>query len=205
MSFSLNLACHNIVTNSLLPQLQPIIGISFALNLAYLGLPRFRYRDEIKRNTKSELEELDSNGNGFKETDWWCTLERLAGERVGSAGAKRKGKIPREFWGVMYELFFERRVDIYISFFLCLFTGLLAILGVAHEIDYLKSTEIYFTSPYIPYCFWVVASSGFLPPVWILSGRSVVGGARQYACDQIADMKKVKQVEVQNITLPEGL
>ncbi|MBA86311.1 MAG: hypothetical protein CML60_11740 [Rhodobacteraceae bacterium] len=175
--------------------------MAFALNLAYLGLPRFRYRERISKYANEALSGLGQVNGGLCRTGWYLTLQRLA-LVPGDKTVLHDGKVPNELWGIAYKVIFERKFDIMFSIVACLFMGALIVLGVAHEINYLDGTVAYFTSELIHWWYWVHIALGLLPPIFVWMGRSVVSGGMEYIDANIDNMKKSMQADVQKAELP---
>lgn len=193
---------------SLLPALEPVLGISFALNLAYVGLPRFRYRDEIRAALSKEL---DASFNGSedqqRELGWYRTLSRLCGKTKTSSGKVIIfGELPDGVWSKLY-LLFEKRIDRILSISACLLLGLLVFLGVGHSIGRFSSIldiDILhlFVDENIGKSLWLCFVLSFMPVVFVNSGKYTVKCAKSHSEKQIKDILDTMQANIQGANTP---
>ncbi len=193
---------------SLLPALEPVLGICFALNLAYVGLPRFRYREEIRSALSKEL---DSSFNGSEDQQitlkWYCTLARLAGKIITSSGKPIDyGDLPDGVWSKFY-LFFEKRIDRVLSIGACVALGLLVFVGAGHTIGRLESVLGFavldlFGADHIGKWLWAAFILSFMPVVFVNAGNYVVLCAKRYSTKQIHDILATMQANAQGAKVP---
>lgn len=187
--------------------MQSLLNLSFALNLAYLGLARFRYRDQIQKHASRCLSELGDVDEGMADTGWYHTLQRLSLPRVEfkKMPSDQKGEIPNELWGLGYKGYFEKQIDTTLALTFCIGLGGLISLGVAHEVDYLDKTVGYFAKEDIHWWFWGSVAMGAWPALSVLTGQAVVRGAHTFSEKSIANMKKTKQTNVKKAALPKNV
>lgn len=195
---------------SLLPDLQPILGGAFALNLAYIGLPRFRYREKIRIHVRQKLDEIKDPPANIRETAWYQQVARLAAlgnndgmEEEAKKNKKKKASMPSEIWTKTYTWYFEYHQDRYIVFFLALICFSLSSIGVAHEIEYMGSLINIFNKDIIGYWFWFTIVSAAIPVITVFTGRYVVRSACQYSDRQIKDLARQFQKGAQEAELPQ--
>lgn len=177
-----------------------MLGIAFALNLAYIGLPRFRYREQIQNHTRDKLGQFSSGADDIKDTSWYKTLLRMAklnnGEKI-----TRNDPFPKETWARSYLVLFENHRDRHIVVFFCLILVALLSIGVAHSVGQYGSifgTEFLWIFSGKAFHYWFIAILGFglWPCFLVWKGSSVVKDACEYADRQIKDMEKTKQAGV---------
>ncbi len=188
---------------SLLSKLEPILGITFALNLAYIGLPRFRYRSDIRTFVKSKLDDIKDIPEQHCDTDWYKQVLRLANLN-NSGESQAKGdveKMPSENWSHAYVLIYEKHRDRHL---VCLFAFTCAILlffGVAHELGFFAATMPTFSASYIGLWFSLCAVMAVTPVILVVAGNWVVRKAHAFAERNIRNLKKTFQQEVHKATL----
>lgn len=196
-------------SSSLLPELQAILSVCFALNLAYLGLPRFRYRQTIADYAHEQLnflEELSGKvGKRIDNTSWYVVIVRLSllPEQKADEVSKLKWGIPNEIWGICYRVFLERKLDMLFCTFLCMMAAVLIALGCAHSVGSCLSTQWLFEATWID--FWLIISvlGTTFPPFLVVIGRFVVRGAKAYIDRNVSDMTHTLQSEVAQLPDPE--
>lgn len=188
---------------SLLSKLEPILGITFALNLAYIGLPRFRYRENIRDYVRSRLDEMKDIPEQHCDTDWYKQVMRLSNleNHDGSAEAQSSGKMPSENWAFFYVKIFEKHRDRHLVCGAAFFCAVLLFLGVAHELSFLAFTKAPFVKGYIEWFFWVCAAMAALPVFFVLNGGWVVRRAKSFAEASIKNLKKTFQKQAQEAAI----
>lgn len=195
-------------STSVLPHLEPFAGVAFALNLAYIGLPRFRYRERIQEHVVKKLQDIDGEPHQFGDTDWYKATARLARLNVsGGSSAVENAKLPKESWGSSYTLLFERHRDKAFSIALSFLLGAILALGSAHTAGRFGSVLGFDIMPMFGdgafnFWFWLIAFAALTPVFFVYRGNYVVRGACQYADTQINDMKKAKQAYIATLPPP---
>ena len=193
---------------SLLPALEPVLGIAFALNLAYVGLPRFRYREAIRTDLSHELA-VSFNGNEDRQIDlpWYRTLARLCGKTKTSSGKRiENGELPDGVWPKIYVMF-EKRADRFLSISACVLLGFLVFFGVGHSIGRFTSLFGYdvqwlFGQTGAAWWLWGTLGLAFMPVVFVNSGNYVVKCAKMHSTKQISSILATMQANAQSAQLP---
>lgn len=192
---------------SLLPKLEPALGIAFALNLAYIGLPRFRYRETIRDHVRTKMLEMGEVPEHICSTVWYKQIDRLRsldnhdGDEQGKLPAT---KMPDGLWSALYVGLFERHFDRRIIVSLSVLCAGLVFLGVAHEIDHLDITRTLFTGWLAKLWLWATACASLIPVVSVALGAVVVTGAKKFVNECITNLKLAYQQEARDAKLPEG-
>jgi hypothetical protein len=190
----------------MLPSLEPICGLGFALSLAYIGLPRYRYRAEIKEHAQAKLEGLDLTGKSaddvalLKQRNWYRKVSELAqnGEHADEAG-KIKPNGTKEVWDYIYRWIFKTKRDRLCISIGCLIFGLMVFFGVGHEIDAwpISLTKGIFDQNNIIYWFWLGVVFFVAPIVCVWLGRIAVDGACEFVDRNVSDMLEMLKQNVQ--------
>ena len=185
---------------SVLPHLEPFAGIAFALNLAYIGLPRFRYRARIQEHVADKLKEIDGSPHNFVDTEWYKGPQRLA-RMKDDASDISKTELPRESWALGYSRIFERHGDKATAVFFASVLGMLLALGSAHSAEHYGSLFGYsfmgvFSGAMFHFWFVSITIMALTPVYFVWRGNGVVHGACDYADKQFKNMKKSMQSKV---------
>lgn len=125
---------------SLLGEIQSLASVGLALNLAYIGLEKFRYRSRIGKDVLGQIVELNGDCEEFKETTWYKAIERLAGLSVSDESqqsmlSKSDAKMPKEVWCIVYTCVFESHIDRWIAALSCFLMFSFVFLGVSHDVS----------------------------------------------------------------------
>lgn len=185
-----------------------MIGIAFALNLAYIGLPRFRYREQIQNHTKKRLDDLPGVTAKIKTTSWYGALSRMAKMNNGESVTK-KSDLPKERWAIIYLGLFESHRDRRLVVWLCLGLVILLSLGVAHSAKHYGTLPNgynflwIFSGGMFHIWFSVIFLVGLWPCFLVWQGSGVVKEACNYANRQIEDMEKTMQAGVEALDKPD--
>lgn len=188
---------------SLLSKLEPILGITFALNLAYIGLPRFRYRSDIRTYVKSKLEDIKDIPEQHCDTDWYKQVLRLANLKNNHASLRpgEVEKMPSENWSHAYVAIYERHRDRHVVCSFAFACAILLFFGVAHELGFFVFSMSPFSAAYIAWWFSLCAIMAATPVTLVLVGNWVVRKAHTFAERNIRDLKKTFQQEVHKAKL----
>lgn len=189
---------------SLVSKLEPVLGISFALNLAYIGLPRFRYREKIRDHVRQKMDEMQDIPEQTCATDWYKQIFRLGQleNNDGDAGENKQSvKLPSEIWSKLYGFLYERHLDRAIVFMAALSCAILLFAGVAHELSYLDFSRPAFTRTYIHWWFWATAFAACLPVGLVFMGGYVVNGAVTFVNNNTRNLKITFQRDAQAAVL----
>tara|TARA_B110000908_G_C10212633_1_gene431055 strand:+ start:1050 stop:1595 length:546 start_codon:yes stop_codon:yes gene_type:complete len=106
--------------------LEPIFGSALALNLAYLNLKKFRYRDEISETAKEKIQQTPDEVHDAK---WYKVIANLA-------SGKLSWGVFGSLWGILYAVFFHTRLDRGVSIIATVISAYYLALGVAHSVGY---------------------------------------------------------------------
>jgi hypothetical protein len=161
--------------------------MALAINLAYLNLPIFRYRHQIREDAEIQLKALRSddavNADGVQHLDQYNEIRFLAEE---SQAKRPKGAT---LW--WYSCLFSSRLDIYVTMFFSVFSCLLVFTGAAHDLDlwrWLPSKLTPFPSAIM---FYLLLLSVLMPPLFVALGRQATRcawGHTKHCSGQIADI-----------------
>ncbi len=194
---------------SFLPFLEPMIGLAVALNLAYIALPRFRYREQIQEHVKEKLEEVKNASEKLKNSPWYKNISRMASIKDGLSKEDKKD-FPSGWWSFWYVFLFEKHVDRWVVIiFTCVLISLLA-LSSAHSAGFYGSilsldTLSVFSGSNFHIWFAVVIILGITPVLAVMLGSfAVVAGACKYTSTEIQKMKYDFKDDVQNASAPEA-
>ncbi|MEP0990019.1 hypothetical protein [Tateyamaria sp.] len=108
--------------------LEPLLGGSLAINLAYLNLATFRYRDQLAEAARSKLTNAPAT---VFETDWYKDIKSLA-DQTSTDSVRLRWH--RSSWGTAYFLLFHWQIDRAISVLMTGVSVLYLFLGVAHNV-----------------------------------------------------------------------
>ncbi len=185
--------------------LSPACGVVIAINLAYFGLPRFRYREQISIQASKDFEDFkvpkpDGNIENWTE---YKTLRALA--TLGDGGEKDQARIDIEkkeivwfntLWGRLYLWFFSSHVDKYSSLLFGLLAGVMLIFATGLAIkwpfldtlgdlnEYITSTNFYGDT------LWGLIVFAFLPIIFVLVGNKIVNDAKALTKEQAASLRE---------------
>ena len=193
-------------TASFLPKLEPMLGIAFALNLAYIGLPRFRYREQIQNHTRDKLGPLSNATDETKSTSWYKALSRMAKMNNGEK-ASNKADFPSEIWAKLYAFLFENHWDRRVVVSFCMILVALLSIGVAHSTEHYGSIFgggflWVFSGGMFHFWFIAILLVGLWPCFLAWQGSKVVKDACNYADRQIKDMEITMQAGVGAVDTP---
>jgi hypothetical protein len=182
---------------SLLSKLEPVLGITFALNLAYIGLPRFRYREAIRKHVRQKMEDMKDIPEQHCETDWYKQIVRLGnlgdndGHAVDGKEASKKSRdtLPSGAWSFVYAVFYEWHIDRVIAVSFSISCATLLFLGVAHELKLLDWSMGLFTEKWIGYWLLFTWLMSVFPPSLGVGGNFVVSGANRFVNDTTKNLK----------------
>lgn len=189
---------------SLLPNLEPILGAAFALNLAYIGLERFRYRKKIREYARVTMGDLAVNPpSHFPTTSVYKSVHRLAnlGDNERKLFQKSKNGDLTGKWSGVYEYLFECHQDRGLAVAAAFLSVAGLTLGVAHNIG-ITWLDWAFSTDWISYWFWLNVFFLALPVTLVGLGRYAVAGAQTFADKQVFDLTAMLQKKVEDAGLP---
>lgn len=124
------------------PELEPVAGACLAINLAYLGLTRFRYRIQIRNAAKEQMSLFSRNGDQFpeniKKLDHYNQLRSLCElpnhDYEKAEGETSAAKIKGTVRGSLYQVLFSKHLDRYLSYLCAGLAAMTLVAGVAHQL-----------------------------------------------------------------------
>lgn len=188
---------------SLLPMLEPLGGISIAINLAYLNLTRFRYRKHIREQAKRLYADLESKAyfQVIRDLKQVAMLRDLSGlldfDNLGSDPIEGQAEATpsdrKTLWVErLYKVVFEHHHDLKACRVFAGMAVLLVYFGVAHALG---------RHAYAAPLFDTVAKAHFwadallvtiLVPLGLVSlGNWIVGNLRAKAHEAFKEMEKI--------------
>ncbi|NOX40768.1 MAG: hypothetical protein GXP05_09700 [Alphaproteobacteria bacterium] len=176
---------------SLLSTLQPALGVAFAFNVAYIGLPRFRYRSRIREYVSGRLIDGETSlPKDCLEKSWYKHLLWLSGlpdKDKDDTTMKNGYDRPGETWAWFYKVWYSRNLDKWwVSIVTALISALIFI-GSAQEFDYLAIFQSLFTKSFIHWWFWAIFFLSVVPSLNVWVGNWIVRSAKEYADRLIED------------------
>ena len=180
--------------------LEPLAGISLAINLAYLNLKRWRYRDEIHAIAAKALGDLNQKQSDNGEQIQG--LSQLKGLKVLSGRAGDHSKLP--MFIRVFQLVFSNEWDIYLTAGLSAFSTLILAVGVAHQIHIWRFMLPYSNDGWASFSFYVLLLALALPLSLVMIGRSLVSSSNEYAKTCADELASVYEHKIADVTLPKG-
>lgn len=191
---------------SLLPNLEPMLGFAFALNLAYIGLARFRYRSEIRNFVLTEMGDLKTAPEHITSTDWYKAVARLSSledfDRRWTQKSDKNAQLTG-LWSTIYTHWFECHQDYFMVVTGTVLTCILLAGGVAHTVGMFGYTHFLFSKDSIHFSFWLTVYLSCLPVVSVIAGKYTVSRAKLFASGHIKDLKKQLQAGAQTASIPD--
>jgi hypothetical protein len=158
--------------------LEPLLGVSLTLNLAYLNIGKFEYIRQVRKIVKIKLDRLDPNVKSeIKDTKWFTQLESLA-----NLDTDEDLPLPRNsfwlqapsFWGFLYNLLFYWPIGRLVSMVSAIYCLFLLILSVGYESGGFSLLACHYSGSSLAHVFgWVVAS--LIWPLAMISAGSFIG------------------------------
>lgn len=147
-----------------------------AINLAYLNLKRWRYKEEVKEVAEKALDSLqsrDDNGSAVRGLKQFKALRFLA-----DADHDRH-KLP--FQVHIFHNVFGREVDVKLSVAVCIIAALILIGGVAHGLSFGRWTLAFASRAWGIAYFWALVMGLVGPVAFVLMGRWLVKFAHEHS------------------------
>lgn len=199
----------------MLPNLEPLTAGALALNLAYLNLERFRYRDKIRSRARTELDRLNGGGSDntprkLLENRWFQEVDRLAAlpnhdptgdDDLRSASYRGNGPLPAGPWGRIYNGFYERHQDMYVTCILTVYSIFLLALGTAHSSGILISTSCWFSADLIAFTFWGLVVSILAPIAFVIVGKQIVRWGKDVSKENVNGLVGLLSDEAKDASL----
>lgn len=183
---------------SLIPDLEPLAGISLAVNLAYLNLQRWRYRQAIRGIAKRGLGELNQRQND--DGSIVSGLPQLRGLKVLAGDENNLNKLP--VFIRVFELFFGKELDVRLGVFFSIFAVLMLTVGVAHNIGVWSSVVPISVGKWAASYFYVLIGSLVSPAISVILGRYLVEKSTEYADDCFKQLSSVYERQIAQAQLP---
>lgn len=186
---------------SLLPSLEPILGVAVALNLAYLNLSKFAYIEQIKVLIHDRLQKVDQNVKAsIADTPWFKQLCALSGVQTLDTALPAENE--KKFWisapgawGVLYNIFFYWRIGRALAVLATLYCLSLLILGSAHSARITDWLACHFDKSRIVNDFFISSFAVIWPLITVLVGQFVVWRAISFIVYQTDNLKKAATQE----------
>ena len=180
-------------------KLEPLAGFSLALNLAYLNLQRWRYKEQVKSIAKKALDELhESNPQGSNHTglNQFNSLMYLTGD------AHKWRKLP--VFLQVFDIIFGKETDIKLSatFTVCAFIILAT--GVMHQIHIGRFLLPLATYGGTQIGFWILISSLGIPVAFVWGGRKFVERMTGFAKECADEIASIYVNKIDEVALPEN-
>lgn len=165
------------------PQLSSLAETTLAINLAYLNLQRFRYREQIRQRASSELDALGSESvlpksilesDQFKEILYLARLKNNDGLDDTKNHKKIFAASPSGGWAFLYRFIFANHQDLGAAIMLSIFSTLILLAGTAEGIHAAPYFTKYATDGWALFYFVVLSMGLLFPMIFVLSGRRVV-------------------------------
>ena len=195
-----------IVASSLLPNLEPILGATLALNLAYVALPRFRYRSQMRETARGMLAELEDLEADQKRAPWYRTLSYLAAlENDGSQKSLDRKSSPSGVWFTAYKIVYSRHADRWATIAFAVLCYVFLTLGVAHGLWPKSYWADFFTGLVITLIFYFTVLMAVIPVFLAWWGGRIVMSAIDYCEREFDSIKAIMRDSAKRATLPEIL
>ena len=202
---------------SLLPLLEPLAGSSFAINLAYLFLERFRYRQNIRSQAQS-LYDVLSNTAYFDNIEHLGEVELLRelsglrdndnmgndplGEAEESEPAERDISVTER----IYKIIFKHHWDMKICRTLTVLSAVLLYFGVMHSVERHAYLAPMFNEPWEAHLWGeILLASLVLPLALVITGNWMVGKLKKKATKAYRQMEKLADSLAGNAELNRSL
>jgi hypothetical protein len=171
---------------SVLASLEPLFGASLAINLAYLNLNQFRYRDEMAKTAKSKLVNAPDT---VHETAWYKDIRSLADQ---ASEEKTPLSLPGFWWCYFYRFFFHFQIDKWISVLLTMLSAGYLFLGVAHSVGLFPTTTDNYTSSEIANELSYATAGLIWPMLMVGIAKFCMGGFQKFVEYQLNDITKTE-------------
>lgn len=186
--------------------LEPLCAIAFAINVAYLGLHRFRHLVEISADAERELQLLaggskafDSLPESIKALEPYKILNDLRSIRVKYERSEVSAALDRGFSAWLYRTMYRRQIDRFAAGFFTFISVFVLISGVGLEVGALPFVDFVFRKDSIVFWFYAIVVTGALPVLFAFLGARVVEGRRNQAKHCREEIEKTIQIAGQNL------
>ena len=163
---------------SLLMELEPIFGVSIALNLAFINIKKFQYIDVVKRTLASRIADIDQNiRTNIGQTPWFIQINDMASvETALNPLDNKRFKLwisAPAFWGILYNILFYWQVARAFSIAGTAYCIFLLLLGVGQQVGAISLWATRFTSDRIGGHYWAASLSLLWPIACIAAGSFI--------------------------------
>ncbi|WP_294244667.1 hypothetical protein [uncultured Sphingomonas sp.] len=178
---------------NLIPALEPLGGISLAVNVAYLNLRRFRYRDQVREVALGHVKEL--RGAKIDDLSQTKSLKLLAGESV------KCEDLPAAVKGFL--AVYGKELDMKAAFAFSLFSAIILAAGVAVNIKIWALSNYVGGEAWVAVYFYILLFTLMIPSLAVYFGRSLSTSVIQYADRCNAQISSTYDEKVDQATVPE--
>lgn len=180
-----------------LSKLEPLAGIAFAINLAYLNLRRWRYKEQVKRLAGKILIELSakhSNGSSHQHLPQWNALMYLTDRE------HRRKKLPLFIrW---FHWTFGIELDVILSVIACVAAFIILTLGVAFEIRMFQSLLHLAEYSDAQRTFWFLLLAIAVPVFFIVNGRWLVSRIEEFIGECAEEIATIYENKIDDVKIP---
>jgi hypothetical protein len=190
--------------------LEPLAGAALAINLAYLGLTRFRYRDQIRKAAEQQRKVFEpadkrapDNIRSMKNYKQLCDLCDLSNFDIEDVPNANKGaRINGGAWSWLYHHLYRKHKDRYITYLFVGLSGFTLCAGVA------KSLETWYYVNYLyhpnagPIWLYLLMLAAASPVFFVWVGRKIVYYASEHARECREEIELAMQTGPANATIP---
>ena len=177
---------------SYLPNLEPLAGAALALNLAYLSLDPFRYRNQIRANAEKTLDELKASSKQNQDIpkgSLQCKrVMRLAGHED-----ENKTKLKDGMYAFFFTAIYGRIADRHVGYFCVAISIMCLCLGVLHSSKQISFVNCWFDAENISWYTWSMVLILIFPIIMVWLGRRVVAWADEFSKEEIQNLAEVLQ------------
>lgn len=186
---------------SLLPSLEPVLGGSLALNLAYLNLSKFAYINVVKASIGHRLEKVKDDAtlrNRIDATQWYRQMDALANVETldqSLPGRKKPWVSAPGVWGFFYNILFYWRLGRAVSILAVVYALSLLILGVGHASGAITWGRCYFDESWIANDFTLATIGLIWPILMVTAGTLICTAATHFVKYQTQNLKEAAVTE----------
>ncbi|WP_027058027.1 hypothetical protein [Mesorhizobium loti] len=193
--------------------LEPLASTALAINLAYLGLARFRYREKIRAAADAQRRVFEpaekpapeniKSMRYYKQLRGLCSLSNHDVDDI--AHADREARISSGVWSHIYHHLYRKHLDRYIAYAGAGLSGFTVASAVALNLGTWSLTvNLYGPSAGVLWLYTLIAAS-LAPIILVYVGRKIVHYAAEHAVECREEIEKAMQTGSLSATLPEGV
>lgn len=179
--------------SSLLPKLEAVLGVSVAINLAYLNLPAFGYIERVKKTLSHRLELMDKSLKGLlHRAPWFSQIDALANVETLELRMPSITKpwVPAPgVWGFLYNLLFYWRVARAASVLSLVYALVLLLLGAGHDSCALSFAAQSFNKDHIGAHFFWSCMTIIWPILMVVAGTYITSSAARFVDYQTRNLE----------------